>query len=600
MATLTAGSVLRISPLELSFPVELHVETHISLHLENISSTECAAFKVKTNASQRYFVQPPSGLLPPGGSTDVTLTMVAQSERPASEETRDKFLVQAVQMRRGATEADVPLNLKDVGVPVHEARLSVKHVAPPSAPAPAPILDPEHVPAPATELAANMALSSGENAREGPTATSSADLLHAPLPQENGPSERSRESHMASPGGAEAAVGISVEEHQVVTAELARIAVELDALRGSSARQAEEAEAALAELRRELEEERQGRERERQEQQMQFETELQTAQEANLEREERARSEGQQAAQRLQEDVDELRGLLTEREMELNKLRRTLEERNRQIKEKEDALLDMQASQEFASLTKNGGGEVQGEEALQSEEAPRCSVVEHETLQAAYLDERAHVERLRKSVEESESTKAAALSTLSAVQVDLELTSKRSGRLKEDLELALREGDRLRSQLQKLQSSSSSSSSQQAAGKSAQVVSDEEHWRKQMELENVRRENAATIAAIDELRSHSEEYLREKVALEEVLAKLEITDARHPQHSLKLVPTSSSLSSTFHCSACLRKGRGWLWECMGPSCDYCLHLQCSTINTGADPRISPGDGRTSWARGKEV
>jgi len=64
------------------------------------------AFKVKTTNPKQYCVRPNIGVVLPGSTCDVTVTMQAQ-ESPPDMQCKDKFLVQSVAAENGATAQDI-------------------------------------------------------------------------------------------------------------------------------------------------------------------------------------------------------------------------------------------------------------------------------------------------------------------------------------------------------------------------------------------------------------------------------------------------------------------------------------------------------------
>ncbi|KAI3843327.1 hypothetical protein MKX03_030428 [Papaver bracteatum] len=92
------GYVLDIQPTELKFPFELKKKCSCSMKLTNQTDAP-VAFKVKTTNPKEYCVRPNVGMVFPGTTCDVTVTMQARSEAPQDMQCKDKFLVQMVSAR---------------------------------------------------------------------------------------------------------------------------------------------------------------------------------------------------------------------------------------------------------------------------------------------------------------------------------------------------------------------------------------------------------------------------------------------------------------------------------------------------------------------
>lgn len=97
------------------------------------------AFKVKTTNPKKYCVRPNAGVVSPGSTCDVTVTMQAQKESPPDMQCKDKFLVQSVVATHGATAKDITSELfnKEAGKVVDEFKLRVIYI-PANPPSPVP------------------------------------------------------------------------------------------------------------------------------------------------------------------------------------------------------------------------------------------------------------------------------------------------------------------------------------------------------------------------------------------------------------------------------------------------------------------------------
>ncbi|KAG8046524.1 hypothetical protein GUJ93_ZPchr0008g14155 [Zizania palustris] len=128
---MNAGSAtfLEIQPSELSFRFELLRQISCSMQLTN-KTNHYVAFKVKTTNPKKYCVRPNIGVVLPGSTCDVTVTMQSQSEAPPDMQCKDKFLVQSVAAENGATTQDINADMfnKVAGRVVEEFKLRVVFV----------------------------------------------------------------------------------------------------------------------------------------------------------------------------------------------------------------------------------------------------------------------------------------------------------------------------------------------------------------------------------------------------------------------------------------------------------------------------------------
>lgn len=124
-----SASFLEIQPSELSFPFELLKQSSCSMQLTN-KTDHYVAFKVKTTNPKQYCVRPNIGVVLPGSTCDVTVTMQAQREAPPDMQCKDKFLVQSVAAENGATTQDISAEMfnKVAGKVVEEFKLRVVYV----------------------------------------------------------------------------------------------------------------------------------------------------------------------------------------------------------------------------------------------------------------------------------------------------------------------------------------------------------------------------------------------------------------------------------------------------------------------------------------
>ncbi|KAL1213572.1 Vesicle-associated protein 1-3 [Cardamine amara subsp. amara] len=135
---MTTGDLVNIHPTELKFPFELKKQSSCSMQLTNKTS-KYVAFKVKTTNPRKYSVRPNTGLLLPGDSSDVTVTMQAMREAPQDMQCKDKFLVLSVIVSDGTTSKEVVAELfnKEGGKVIEEFKLRVAYI-PANPPSPVP------------------------------------------------------------------------------------------------------------------------------------------------------------------------------------------------------------------------------------------------------------------------------------------------------------------------------------------------------------------------------------------------------------------------------------------------------------------------------
>ncbi|XP_059633944.1 vesicle-associated protein 1-3 [Cornus florida] len=130
--------LLNIQPSELKFPFELRKQSSCSMQLTN-KTDQYVAFKVKTTNPKKYCVRPNTGIVLPGSSCNVTVTMQAQKESPPDMQCRDKFLLQSVMAANGTTSKDITTEMfnKEEGKVVDEFKLRVVYI-PANPPSPVP------------------------------------------------------------------------------------------------------------------------------------------------------------------------------------------------------------------------------------------------------------------------------------------------------------------------------------------------------------------------------------------------------------------------------------------------------------------------------
>ncbi|KAK8570477.1 hypothetical protein V6N13_003154 [Hibiscus sabdariffa] len=134
---MSMGDFICIHPSELKFPFELRRQSSCSMQLTN-RTEKYVAFKVKTTNPKKYCVRPNSGIVLPGSSCNVSVTMQAQKEAPP-DQCRDKFLVQSVIAPDGSTNKDITPEMfnKEDGRVVKEFKMRVIYI-PANPPSPVP------------------------------------------------------------------------------------------------------------------------------------------------------------------------------------------------------------------------------------------------------------------------------------------------------------------------------------------------------------------------------------------------------------------------------------------------------------------------------
>ncbi|XP_074272901.1 vesicle-associated protein 1-3-like [Silene latifolia] len=135
---MNTGDLLNIQPTELKFPFELRKQSCCSMQLTNKTDRH-VAFKVKTTNPKKYCVRPNTGVVVPGGTCDVTVTMQAQKESPPDMQCKDKFLVQSATAPDGISSKDITPDMfnKEEGRVVEEFKLRVIYI-PANPPSPVP------------------------------------------------------------------------------------------------------------------------------------------------------------------------------------------------------------------------------------------------------------------------------------------------------------------------------------------------------------------------------------------------------------------------------------------------------------------------------
>uniref|UniRef100_A0A0D9VJ59 MSP domain-containing protein n=1 Tax=Leersia perrieri TaxID=77586 RepID=A0A0D9VJ59_9ORYZ len=185
-----SNTLLRIYPSELKIPFELKRTNSGILELTN-KTDQSVAFKVKTTNPKKYAVRPTTGVIPPWGSSGITVSMQPPKEIPADYHCKDKFLIQSVVVPESTT-LHSDLFSKEPGKVVEEFKLRVVYI-PANPPSPVPEEEDEdidsvdsdvdhevHIPSTFNEAASRQGYTSGSQAshdeasRQGYTSGSQA------------------------------------------------------------------------------------------------------------------------------------------------------------------------------------------------------------------------------------------------------------------------------------------------------------------------------------------------------------------------------------------------------------------------------------------
>ncbi|KAL8053573.1 hypothetical protein ABFS82_05G080200 [Erythranthe guttata] len=122
---------LNIEPQDLSFIYEVKKQSTSSIKLTN-KTNQPVAFKVMTTKPKSYCVLPNMGVVLPGSSCDVLVTMIAPTALPTDVKCPDKFLIKTVVASSGATTADGIKKLfdKETGSQFQDCKLGVFYTFP--------------------------------------------------------------------------------------------------------------------------------------------------------------------------------------------------------------------------------------------------------------------------------------------------------------------------------------------------------------------------------------------------------------------------------------------------------------------------------------
>ncbi|XP_071920116.1 vesicle-associated protein 1-4-like [Coffea arabica] len=128
--TPSGGRLLKIEPSELRFTFEPKKQISCCLHLSNLMNGP-VAFKVLTTNKTVYAVRPNTGIILPGTTCGITVTMRAQNEPCTANECKDKFKIQSVLVSASADLNHITKNVfdKEEGLSIEEYKLPVVYLS---------------------------------------------------------------------------------------------------------------------------------------------------------------------------------------------------------------------------------------------------------------------------------------------------------------------------------------------------------------------------------------------------------------------------------------------------------------------------------------
>ncbi|CAH9096089.1 unnamed protein product [Cuscuta epithymum] len=131
--TAADNQLISVSPEELKFQFELDKQSYCDLKVSN-ARDQHVAFKVKTTSPKKYFVRPNTGVILPGGSCVIRVTLQAQREYPLDMQCKDKFLLQSTIVDSYIDDLPPDTFNKDSGRIIEECKLRVVYISPHSTP----------------------------------------------------------------------------------------------------------------------------------------------------------------------------------------------------------------------------------------------------------------------------------------------------------------------------------------------------------------------------------------------------------------------------------------------------------------------------------
>lgn len=126
MTSVGGNKLITVDPEELRFQFELEKASHCDLKVSN-STDKYVAFKVKTTSPKKYFVRPNTGVIQPGDTSVIRVTLQPQLEYPPDMLCKDKFLLQSTPVPSVTDSEELPPNTfsKEPGKHLEECKLRV-------------------------------------------------------------------------------------------------------------------------------------------------------------------------------------------------------------------------------------------------------------------------------------------------------------------------------------------------------------------------------------------------------------------------------------------------------------------------------------------
>ncbi|KAM3263765.1 Vesicle-associated protein 2-1 [Capsicum annuum] len=125
----TPNQLISVSPEELKFQFEPEKQSCCDLKVTN-NTDQYVAFKVKTTSPKKYFVRPNTGIVHPGDSCFIRVTLQAQKDYPPDMQCKDKFLLQSTIVNSDADDLPPDTFNRDSGRNVEECKLRVVYASP--------------------------------------------------------------------------------------------------------------------------------------------------------------------------------------------------------------------------------------------------------------------------------------------------------------------------------------------------------------------------------------------------------------------------------------------------------------------------------------
>lgn len=129
MTSAGGNRLITVDPEELRFQFELEKACHCDLKVSN-TTDKYVAFKVKTTSPKKYFVRPNTGVIQPGDTSVIRVTLQPQLEYPPDMLCKDKFLLQSTPVPSTTGTEELPSNTfsKEPGKQLEECKLKVVYL----------------------------------------------------------------------------------------------------------------------------------------------------------------------------------------------------------------------------------------------------------------------------------------------------------------------------------------------------------------------------------------------------------------------------------------------------------------------------------------